>query len=317
MCDGSCALSAAGAERVAVELAEPHCAGGACAAGDGVSRRTFISRSTLAAVAAVLASACGDGIIGGSGPTAPATLPTGGLILKLSDYPALATVGAIVRVDTASGPLAVVHGGATTYMAFSMICPHQGTTINIQGSGFVCPNHGARFDASGTWTGGQATSNLAAFTVLLDATAGTLNIGGVGSGPAPGPGQQPPPQQPGSGSINLVVDLTKFPALATVGGVARVDGGTGTPVGAVRVAAAQFAAYTLACTHQGTTVNLSGKVWTCPNHGAQFDASGRVTRGPANTNLAALTAAYDAASNKLTITGTAPSGGGGRGRDDD
>ncbi len=305
MCDGSCALSLAG-ESVEVELAG--------AAGDGLSRRAFISRSTLAAVAAVLAGACGDGIIGGRGLTAPATLPTGGLTLRLADYPALATVGAIVRADTTAGPMALVHSAATTYLAFSMVCPHQGTTINIQGSGFVCPNHGARFDASGSWTGGQPTSNLAAYTVLLDATAGTLAIGGVGSGPVPGPGQQP---GGGSGSINLVVDLSKFAALAQVGGVARVDGGTGTPVGAVRVSATQFAAYTLACTHQGTTVNLSGKVWTCPNHGAQFDASGRVTRGPATTPLAALAAAFDAATNKLTITGSAPNGGGGRGRDDD
>src|SRR5512140_1085293 len=103
MCDGSCALSRTGAQQVEVEPAEAQGAAGECAAGDGVSRRVFISRTTLAAVAAVLASACGDGIIGGRGPTAPAALPTGGLILKLSDYPALATVGAIVRVDTASG----------------------------------------------------------------------------------------------------------------------------------------------------------------------------------------------------------------------
>ncbi len=115
--------------------------------------------------------------------------------------------------------------------------------------------------------------------------------------------------------MNLVVDVTKFPALAQVGGVARVDGGSGVPVGAVRTTSAQFAAYTLACTHQGTTVNLSGTTWTCPNHGAQFNATGAVTRGPATAPLQALAAAFDPATNLLTITGSASSGR--RGGDDD
>ncbi len=302
MCDGRCGLAAATAEQVSV--GDP---------GDGgVSRRAFISLSTLAAVAAVLASACGDGIIGGQSPTGLASLPAGGLSFKVSDYPGLAAVGGIVRVDTSAGPIALVHATATTYAALSMICTHQGSTVNIQGGGFLCPNHGARFSATGQWLGGQQTTSLVSFPTTFDAASGTLTVGTAGV-------TTPQPQQPGTpggtGTVNLIVDLAQFPALAQVGGVARVDNGTGIPVGAARISATQFDAYSLVCTHQGATVNLAGSGWVCPAHGAQYSATGAVTLGPATLPLVALTATYDAATNKLTITGSAPTGGTGGGDD--
>lgn len=323
MCDGRCGLgpgacppaSGAGAlglvEGVAVvpvDGCEPGDADGADAA-SGVSRRDFLSRSTLAAVAALLASACGTGadILAARNRSGAGTLGAGGITLQLASFPALAQVGGIARADTVAGPIALVRTSQSAIAAFSMICPHQGSTINIQGSGFLCPNHGARFDAAGQWTGGQPTSNLASYPVTFDATTGVMTVGAGGTGPGTfGNGTIP---------VNLVIDLASFPALATVGGVARVDGGSGVPVGAVRTSASQFAAYTLACTHQGTTVRLSGTTWICPNHGAQFNASGAVVRGPATVPLQALTAAYDSTSNRLTITGTASSGG--RRGDDD
>lgn len=124
------------------------------------------------------------------------------------------------------------------------------------------------------------------------------------------------PGTAGMGNVNLVIDVAQFPALAQVGGVARVDGGGAAPVGAVRTAASQFAAYSLVCTHQGSTVNLVGSGWVCPNHGARFDSRGNVTLGPATLPLSALTATYDAAANRLTITGSTPIGGGGGGDHD-
>ena len=41
------------------------------------------------------------------------------------------------------------------------------------------------------------------------------------------------------------------------------------------------------CTHLGCVPNKGGEFggWLCPCHGSQFDASGRVRRGPAPTNL--------------------------------
>lgn len=141
-------------------------------AGCGVTRRQFVERSTLAAVAAFLAAcSAGSDITGSSGGTpSPVTI-------KVSDYPALANAGGIVKVNADGIPVAVVHETSGSFAAFSMVCPHQGTTINISGSGFVCPNHGARFNALGQWTGGQSTSNLRGVAISYDQTAGTLTVG--------------------------------------------------------------------------------------------------------------------------------------------
>jgi thiosulfate dehydrogenase [quinone] large subunit len=57
-----------------------------------------------------------------------------------------------------------------------MICPHQGTVIAISGSGFRCPNHGATFNGTGAWTGGERTSRLFELTVSSNASAGTITI---------------------------------------------------------------------------------------------------------------------------------------------
>nr|WP_252869592.1 ubiquinol-cytochrome c reductase iron-sulfur subunit [Citrobacter sp. MGH 55] len=42
------------------------------------------------------------------------------------------------------------------------------------------------------------------------------------------------------------------------------------------------------CPHAGCVPNTrpGGQGWICPCHGSEFDTSGRVTRGPATTNLA-------------------------------
>ena len=301
MCDGRCIIEA--------HLATP----GATPDEFAVDRRAFISRSTLAAVIATLYSSCGTGAdILALRQRGGTNLPAGGLAIPVGSYPALAQVGGIARADTSAGPLAVVRTGAATYAVFSMVCPHQGSTINIQGSGFLCPNHGARFDAAGQWIGGQPTSSLTSFPVSFDAATGFLTVG-VTTVPAPGQ-----PQNPGTvtGNVNLAIDLGQFPTLAQVGGVARVDGGTGVPVGAARIASTQFVAYALVCTHQGSTVNLVGGGWVCPNHGARYDSRGNVTLGPATLPLHALTATYDAVTNRLTISGSAPIGGGGGGDDD-
>jgi Rieske Fe-S protein len=144
------------------------CTGEAC----GVSRRAFLG-GTMVAVAALLA-ACGDGQGGGGNPLAPGEA----VVVRIADVAALAQVGGIARVNTSGGAVAVVHVSQDTYAAFSMRCPHQGTTVNISGGGFVCPNHNARFNAAGQWTGGQRTGNLVSVPLAYDAAAGTLTLGG-------------------------------------------------------------------------------------------------------------------------------------------
>ena len=162
------------------------------------SRRRFVSTALFASVGAFLV-ACGDGNIGGAtGPvTCTAALtdddagdddggtgggcatppPAGGLVVTLASFAALATDGGIARVDTGStGPIAAVRVNATTYRAFSMACTHAGTTVNIVGGGFSCPNHGAQFSSTGAVTRGPAATALLEYTVTLNAAAGTITI---------------------------------------------------------------------------------------------------------------------------------------------
>jgi Rieske Fe-S protein len=88
----------------------------------------------------------------------------------------LANVGGIARVDSGGSPVAAVRTGASTFAAFSLICPHFGCTVGINGSAFLCPCHGARFGSSGAWTGGQRTSNLSSLGASYDATTDVLTI---------------------------------------------------------------------------------------------------------------------------------------------
>ena len=122
----------------------------------------------MAAAAAALA-ACG-----GSSITAPSSVS---LTLKVSDYAALATVGGVALVDASGSPVAVVRTSATTFAALSRVCPHKGTTVNVSANGFLCPNHGATFNSTGTWTGGERTSNMRAYATSYDSVTGTVTVG--------------------------------------------------------------------------------------------------------------------------------------------
>ena len=146
----------------------PQTTGANCPGCTRVGRRAFVAQSTLVALGALLA-ACGSS----TGPNSG--LP---LTVSLSDFPALTPVGGMARVDSGSGvPVAVVHAADASYLAYSLVCPHQGFLVNINGSGFLCSGHGARFASDGHWVGGQPAGNLAGLPVQHDAVAGTLVIG--------------------------------------------------------------------------------------------------------------------------------------------
>ncbi len=157
-----------------------------CPLRDGVvdpERRRFLSAALAASVLGIL-TACGDGNIGGVTGSGPDTGTGGGggggttgLVVTLANFSALASNGGIAQVDGGVGtPTAVVRISATSYRAFSMVCPHAGTTVNIVSGGFSCPNHGATFAATGDVTNGPATRGLTERSVTLNAAAGTLTI---------------------------------------------------------------------------------------------------------------------------------------------
>src|SRR3954471_21837343 len=139
-------------------------------AGGEIGRRTFLAQSALLAAAAALA-ACSVG--------ADATAPdlSSQATINVSDYPSLATVGGIAMVTIQGSPMAIVRTGSSTFVALSRVCPHQGSIVNQSGSGFLCPNHGAQFNSTGTWIGGERTSSMRSYATSYNASAGTLTIG--------------------------------------------------------------------------------------------------------------------------------------------
>lgn len=136
----------------------------------GIGRRTFLTQSALMAAVAALA-ACGAT---GGDLTAP-TL-TSSTTINLSDQPALANVGGVALVSISGSPFAIVRTSASSFVALSRVCPHQGSIVNPTSSGFFCPNHGAQFSSNGTWVGGQRTNSLSSYAAIYDAAAGTITI---------------------------------------------------------------------------------------------------------------------------------------------
>lgn len=86
-----------------------------------------------------------------------------------------------------------------------------------------------------------------------------------------------------NGIVTLTIEAGS--PLATVGGAALVQSGSGEFLVA-RTAQTTFVALTATCTHQACTVtNVSGSLYVCPCHGSEYDQSGRVVRGPAVQSL--------------------------------
>ncbi|HEX4936237.1 MAG TPA: Rieske (2Fe-2S) protein [Gemmatimonadaceae bacterium] len=137
-----------------------------------LDRRGFLTQSMLAAATLALAACGGDAITGSS--AAPNTV---GASIKLADYSALSAVGGVALVTLKGAPLAIVRTGSDTFLALSRVCPHEGAVIGTSSSGFTCPRHGATFNRTGTWTGGQRTSSLRSYPATYDATAGTVTVG--------------------------------------------------------------------------------------------------------------------------------------------
>ncbi len=137
---------------------------------EGIGRRTFLVQSSILAAMAALA-ACG----GSTDATAP-TVPANSQV-NLADFPALANVGGVALVSLGGAPVAIVRTAASSFLALSRVCPHQGGIVNQSASRWICPVHGATFDLNGNWIGGQRTSSLRQYPTAYDAASNTLTVG--------------------------------------------------------------------------------------------------------------------------------------------
>ena len=94
------------------------------------------------------------------------------LDLNNSANSALRSIGGYV---IANGGNTIVMNTTTGYKALSLICTHNGCTVNYRGSaGFICPCHGGTYDASGNVTGGPPPSPLPTYQVTQACTILTI-----------------------------------------------------------------------------------------------------------------------------------------------
>jgi Rieske Fe-S protein len=78
---------------------------------------------------------------------------------------ALADVGGAVLVDSIAGVFLLARTADTTFSAIDAVCSHQSCTVTgADGSAYVCPCHGSRYDRNGRVLNGPATAALRRFT---------------------------------------------------------------------------------------------------------------------------------------------------------
>ncbi|HAH25678.1 MAG TPA: Rieske (2Fe-2S) protein, partial [Prolixibacteraceae bacterium] len=108
-----------------------------------------------------------------SSATTPGTTGNTVVDLNSSQFAALKTVGGFAY----NGNVFIMRTSDTNYIAISRICTHQGCTVayNSSTKQFVCPCHGARYNASGAVLQGPAQRPLTIYTATVLGTTLTIS----------------------------------------------------------------------------------------------------------------------------------------------
>lgn len=133
-----------------------------------------------------------------------------------------------------------------------------------------------------------SAATLAAVAAAFEACSGLTSPGGSGfSGSYGGP---------------FTVVVGNYGALSAIGGVARVDNGSGAPTALYRSSSSGFIALAMICTHAGySPIEITSGGFFCPVHGSSFAKSGAVQGGPAPSGLATFPTTYNAATDTVTV----------------
>ena len=130
-----------------------------------MDRKEFLASIAKGSALIVLSSCLYN--CGGNGPTAPDAPSNVDFTIDITQngYTALQNVGGSIYKDG----IIVAHTDATTFVAVSQACTHQGTTVQLQESQhrFHCPNHGSNFNLNGSVINGPASSPLRRYNVTV------------------------------------------------------------------------------------------------------------------------------------------------------
>ena len=76
----------------------------------------------------------------------------------------MAEVGGAVLVESIAGVFLVARTGGNSFSAIDAVCSHQSCTVTgADGTAYVCPCHGSRYDRNGRVLNGPATAALRQF----------------------------------------------------------------------------------------------------------------------------------------------------------
>lgn len=138
-----------------------------------MTRKDFFARVGFGA-ASVLVPACMAGLAtscssdDGNNSTAPLSVD---FTLDISTGSLSTDKGFLV-----TNKIIVARVNATTFLAVSAACTHEGTNVNYVGSNnsFHCPNHGANYSNTGVHLNGPGAANLKQYNVAL--TGNSLRV---------------------------------------------------------------------------------------------------------------------------------------------
>ena len=139
-----------------------------------------ISRRSVLSGACALVALTGLGALPAAASSAVKKLANGRLSVDLKKVPELAKVGGSVSIGNVKGaPVGITRTSNTSYVAFSLLCPHQQVTVSKVESGWKCESasggHGSEFKANGDLVMGPATTRLS--RVPIKVSRGIATIG--------------------------------------------------------------------------------------------------------------------------------------------
>ena len=88
---------------------------------------------------------------------------------------ALAGVGGAVLVESVAGVFLLSRTAETTFSAIDAVCSHQSCRVTgADGTAYVCPCHGSRYDRNGRVLNGPATAALRQFPTTFNSGIVTI-----------------------------------------------------------------------------------------------------------------------------------------------